>query len=92
MQNSPRRRMTVQLSASEYSCSFTSCFETLGAMWGRSRAQSYAALLAMKKGDWDEAKRRYELAKQSSQKGGNPASIILVSQVGDQLQAHENAG
>lgn len=68
------------------------CFETLGAMWGRSRAQSYAALLAMKKGDWDEAKRRYELAKQSSQKGGNPASIILVSQVGDQLQAHENAG
>lgn len=51
-----------------------------------------AALLAMKKGDWDEAKRRYELAKQSSQKGGNPASIILVSQVGDQLQAHENAG
>ena len=57
-----------------------------------NRDCTFTALLAMKKGDWDEAKRRYELAKQSSQKGGNPASIILVSQVGDQLQAHENAG
>lgn len=57
------------------------CFAEVGAMWGRSRARSYAALLALKRGNLAEARTHLEAARESAQRGGNPSALSLVNQV-----------
>jgi len=57
------------------------CFAEGGAMWGRSRARSYAALLALKRGDLPGARAHLEAARESAQRGGNPSALSLVAEV-----------
>ena len=74
--------------AQEYIDKANLCFAERGAMWGRSKAKSYAALLAIKGGKWDEAEALYQTARDIAQKGGNPSSQSLVSEVRSLLDAH----
>lgn len=57
------------------------CFAERGALWGRSKVHSYTALLAIERGDWDDAVKHFNIAKQIAQQGGNPSALSLVSEV-----------
>lgn len=65
------------------------CFAERGAMWGRSRARSYAALLAIQRGDWAEAEKHYKIAKDTAIRGGNPSALALANEVERRLKAHQ---
>ncbi len=65
------------------------CFEEVGAMWGRSRARSYAALLAIAKGNWEQAEEHYRVARDTAQRGGNPSALMLAREVEQKLEAHQ---
>lgn len=69
-----------------------SFFERLGSMWGCSRARSYTALLYIKRGNWKEAKKQYEMAKNLAIKGENPMILSLTDEVEKLLEAHEADG
>lgn len=64
------------------------CFEEVGAMWGRSRTRSYAALLAIARGNWEEAEQHYQVARDTAQRGGNPSALLLVREVEQKLETH----
>ena len=57
-------------------------------MWGRSRTRSYAALLAIARGNWEEAERHYQVARDTAQRGGNPSALLLVREVEQKLETH----
>ena len=75
--------------AQEYIDKANDCFEKLGTVWGHSKAKCYAALLAMKKGDWEAARQHYLVARDIAQKVGNPSVLALVYEVERQLQKHQ---
>ena len=57
------------------------CFENSNALWGRAKAHSYAALLAISRKDTENAKKHFEEAKKSAFKGGNPDSLALIDEI-----------
>lgn len=57
------------------------CFAERGALWGRAKARAYAALLAIKRGEWENAQDHVRVARQIAQRGGNPAALSLVGEV-----------
>lgn len=64
------------------------CFAERGALWGRSKARAYAALLAMKRGNWKEAEDHFQVAREIAQRGGNPTALSLVGEVEKLLREH----
>ncbi len=65
------------------------CFEKTDAMWGRSRARSYAALVAAHKGDLKKAFEHFEIAKLTARQGGNPSALLLVKEVEEVLLKYQ---
>lgn len=68
------------------------CFEQTDAMWGRSKARSYAALVAVQKGDFKKAFEHFEVAKLTAQQGGNPSALLLVQEVEEILRKYQQGG
>ena len=68
------------------------CFEKTDAMWGRSKARSYAALLALKKGNLEQAREHFNIARHTAQQGGNPSALLLVQDVERLLAEHQSCG
>ena len=66
------------------------CLDQFGALWGKPRAEAYAALLELKIGTLKEAGRHYELARRAARQLGNPEDIQLVDTVGEQLAAYKS--
>ena len=58
------------------------------ALWGKPRAEAYAALLELKVGTVKEARRHYELARRAARQLNNPADTHLVDSVGEQLATY----
>ena len=61
-------------------------------MWGRSKARSYAALVAVQKGDFKKAFEHFEVAKLTAQQGGNPSALLLVQEVEGNLAKTSTGG
>lgn len=57
------------------------CFEESNVLWGRSKAHSYAALLAISKQEWDEARKHFAEAREVAIKGKNPVSLALIKEI-----------
>ena len=55
------------------------CFAACGALWGRAEAMSYAALLAMERGDWASAEKMIRSAQSFALRSGNPVALLLLS-------------
>lgn len=72
--------------AEQYIDRANQCFEKTDAMWGRSKARSYAALVAAQKGDLKKAFEHFEVAKLTAHQGGNPSALLLVQEVEQVLQ------
>lgn len=58
------------------------CFQETQSIWGRAKAEAYAALLANQKQEQAAAWEHYELAKKIAKKMGNPSSLQVVRRVG----------
>lgn len=67
------------------------CFSELGTFWGQSKARSYAALLAIQRGNRAEAEEHLQVAKGLALRGGNPAILSLVERVEEQLHPREQS-
>lgn len=65
------------------------CFEKTDAMWGRSKARAYAALVAAQKGDLKKAFEQFEVAKLTAHQGGNPSALLLIQEVEQVLQKRQ---
>lgn len=65
------------------------CFEKTDAMWGRSRARSYAALVAAQRGDLKKAFEHFEVAQLTARQGGNPSALLLVQEVAEVLKKYQ---
>lgn len=63
------------------------CFSKLGSFWGQSKVRCYAALLAMRRGNRQEAEEHLGVALDFAMKGGNPSILDLVESVRSQLAA-----
>ena len=57
------------------------CFAERGALWGRSKAHSYTALLAIARGDMEQARTHFHIAQEIARYGKNPSSLTLLSEV-----------
>ena len=75
--------------AEQYINRANQCFEQTDAMWGRSKARSYAALVAVQKGDFKNAFEHFEVAKLTAQQGRNPSALLLVQEVEEILRKYQ---
>lgn len=73
--------------ARDYIANANRCLDRFHALWGKPRAEAYAALLELKIGSAAEARRHYNLAREAARQLANPEDIALVKQVGEQLAA-----
>ena len=48
-----------------------------------------AALLAIAKGNWEQAEEHYRVARDTAQRGGNPSALMLAREVEQKLEAHQ---
>lgn len=62
------------------------CFEESDALWGRSKAHAYAALLAVRRGEWDEAKLHFDEANKTALVSRDAASLALVDEIRPLIQ------
>ena len=72
--------------AQEYIDKANRCFAEHGALWGRSEALSYAALLAIERHQWKKAKELIGTAREIAQRGGNPEVLSLVQSASNLLE------
>lgn len=61
-------------------------FEESDALWGRSKAHAYAALLAAGRNEWDEAKLHFDEANKTALIGRDSSSLALVEEIRPLIQ------
>ena len=49
----------------------------------------YAALLAIAKGNWEQAEEHYRVARDTAQRGGNPSALMLARELEQKREAHQ---
>ena len=62
------------------------CFKHHGYYWGRERAEAYMALLLLKEGRKDEARKYWEESRRISDKIRNPSTELLLQQLAEELK------
>lgn len=73
--------------ASEYFQKARECFKDLSIQWGRTREESYSALLDLKLGKTKSALNHYNAACRYVGKDFSPTTTVMLLQVYDQLKA-----
>ena len=74
-------RMGRNSQASIYIRKGIRCYEDNSGIWGRSKAYSCAALLAIENGHWEEAMEMYEEAKADAIRDENPDSMEMIKRI-----------
>lgn len=62
------------------------CFKHHGYYWGRERAEAYMALLLLKEGRKEEARKYWEESRRISNKIKNPSTELLLQQLAKELK------